>query len=424
MKRQLTIVGALAFVLAAGGVAPAATITGVSIEDVSSELTTNFNRAAVHTVNESGLGVSGPGTHTNQPDGYMWLSAGNGCCGDPPDPHVTAGDGLAHITFDLGDNYDLDSFHVWNYNEVASGLSTRGADNVTISVASSEGGSFTALPGPVGGDFTFAKATGLTSYTGETIDLSPYGAADDTRLIRFDINSSHSGDNDFAGLSEVQFDGALISGAVPIAVPNYSFQQPAQAAGKNNSPITDWTISGNGGGVFFPDGNGFGNPLPDPALGSQYAYLETPNNNAPSSITTTSPVATVAADTTYTLTAAVGYRNTSNRLPDNYLIELLVDGTPAASNTLDDARSIIPASTFMDLSTSFTSPSSGGTVGGALTIRLTHSTDDGTFRQGAYDNIRLTAEPTGSGVIPEPMTMLAVGLGLAGLGRYVRRRKA
>jgi hypothetical protein len=395
----------------AGDNAPAAVVTGVTIEDYSSELLGGFNRQAVHTVDGSGL-VGGQ--HGNVPDHYMWLTKGTYQAPNDPLP--------ARITFDLEGNYDLDSFHVWNYNEHSGNpalFTKRGANDVTISVASSEGGAFTSL-----GSFNFAQANGTTTYAGETIDLSPYAAADNTRLVRFDVTSSHGGDNNFAGLSEVQFRDASVASPV---VPNFSFEDPAQSPGRNNSggngnttAITGWTISGNGAGVFFPNGNGgLGNPLPAPADGSQYAFLETPNNNSPTSITTTAPVGTVAANTIYTLTTAIGHRNTSIRLPDNYLIELLVDGIPVASNSLLNAHTNIQASSFMDLSASFTSPSSGSLVGGAMWIRLTHATDDGLFRQGAFDNVRLTAS-----VIPEPSTFLIWSL-LAGLGVGLgwRRRK-
>ena len=152
----------------------------LTIEDFSSELTSGFDRRADYAVDGSGLNG---GAHGVNPDGFMWLSNGTFSGGTDPLP--------AHITFDLGDNYDLDNFHVWNYNEAAAGLSTRGANLVEISVANSESGSFSSL-----GQFNFAQATGLATYTGETIDLSSFAEADNTRLIRFDILSNHGGDND------------------------------------------------------------------------------------------------------------------------------------------------------------------------------------------------------------------------------------
>ena len=41
----------------------------------------------------------------------------------------------------------------------------------------------------------------------------------------------------------------------------------------------------------------------------------------------------------------------------------------------------------------------------------------------AFDDVKLDGEAAGSPVIPEPMTMLAVGLGITGLGGYIRKRR-
>jgi len=179
----------------------AATIVGVTIEDVSSEIAT-FARTADNTINGSAFEPNGTGTHgasTANGNG-MWLSQGNFVSGGAPfDPLP------AHITYDLEDNYDLSSFTVWNYNE--NNATGRGANGVTVSVASSEGGSFTALAGIT----TFAQAPGNdTTNFGETFDLTSLVAAGNVRLLRIDITSNHSGDFDFAGLSEIRFDGAAV----------------------------------------------------------------------------------------------------------------------------------------------------------------------------------------------------------------------
>ncbi len=178
---------------------PADLITGVTIEDYSSQLVDNFDRQALHTVDGSGL--TG-GYHGNAPDPTMWLTHGTYRAPNDPLP--------AQITFDLEAVYDLDRFHVWNYNEVGGTFTNRGADDVTISVASAAGGPFTSL-----GNFNFAKADGTSAYAGETIDLSAYAAADNARLVRFDITSNHNGDADFAGLSEVQFSGDFVAEPPP-----------------------------------------------------------------------------------------------------------------------------------------------------------------------------------------------------------------
>lgn len=198
-----------AIVTVAFSAAPAkAAITGVSINSVSSELVGPFDRTAVHMIDGSGFD-EGTGFHINAPDaggglppgspGTMWLS--NGVFAAPNDPLPT------FVVFDLGGNYNMDSIRVWNYNETRlAALTGRGSNSVDISVSSSVGGLFTSL-----GNFTFNQATGSeTTDFSQIVDIAALGAADNTRLIRFDILSNHGGDNEFAGLSEVRFNGNAV----------------------------------------------------------------------------------------------------------------------------------------------------------------------------------------------------------------------
>lgn len=184
-----------------GGIVDAATIAGVTIHDVSSELTTSFDRDAVHAVDGSGLtGLQ----HTSADDFFMWLNSGNGCCGDPADP-TAAGVG-AVITFDLGANYDLNSMRVWNYNESPVGFTARGANEVEILIDDEVAGtSFVSV-----GNINLSQAPGSNTYTGEVVDFVAEAInANNVRLLRFNITSNHGGDNEFIGLSEIQFDGVL-----------------------------------------------------------------------------------------------------------------------------------------------------------------------------------------------------------------------
>lgn len=161
-------------------------IQDVTIEGVSSQFS---GRLAVDTIN--GTGFNGAtGIHDNSPTN-MWL---------------TNGTATGQITYDLGDVYDLDSLNVWNYNEVpgVALFSQRSARDVTISVASSEGGPFASL-----GNFVFEMAPGIDSNFGQFIDLSAFSLAGNVRLVRFDITSNYDGDN-YVGLSEVRFSGTLV----------------------------------------------------------------------------------------------------------------------------------------------------------------------------------------------------------------------
>ena len=58
-----------------------------------------------------------------------------------------------------------------------------------------------------------------------------------------------------------------------------------------------------------------------------------------------------------------------------------------------------------------------------LTLVSTDAGNGYSFDQILFGAPKLTLAPTSTGVIPEPMTMLAVGLGVAGLGGYVRKRR-
>ena len=201
-----------------------------------------------------------------------------------------------------------------------------------------------------------------------------------------------------------------------ITVPNFSFEVPdVNPASVATGAPPGWTLVGIGG-VFQPSGSqGFVDtaPLSAPAQGDQYAYLNA-NNAVPGTVLTSeNPLTTVSSGTTYTLTAALGHRFFTNLQPDDYQIELLVDGVSLASTTLVNAYDNITPGTWENLSTSFTAAASGG----ELTIRLSHFSDDPTERQGAFDNIRLDA----TAAVPEPNTLL--GMLALFVTSFLRRRK-
>lgn len=392
--------------------AKATPITGVTIEDFSSELTAGVGaatRLAVDSINATGMAG---GQHNTDP-ALMWEVQGTFSGGTDVAPW--------HITYDLEGNHKLNAIRVWNFNEAGS-LSTAGAKNVEIRVSPTGNvADLVKLNKP--GDFVFTQAPGAANYGGFNVDLTGVTNAsllNNVRLVRFDILTNHGQVANLVGLSEVQFNAATPNG--PIAVPNFSFESPAQSAGVNNSggagnttAITGWTVQSGLGGVFFPNGNGgLGNPLPGTANGSQYVFAESADNAQVTSFLLTSPLGAIE-DGTYTLTVALGHRNTGNRLPDNYRIEILGDNGVLATAELLNALNVIPASSFVDLTVSY--KASASDLGKALNLRLTHSTDDGVFRQGAFDNVRLSFLAS----VPEPATASMALLGMGGL--MLRRRR-
>jgi hypothetical protein len=173
---------------------PPANLLPATIHSVSSELVTSFQRGADNIVNGNGLNPDG--THSIGPDGNMWLNAGNGCCGDETDP---LGPG-AEIVFDMGSVVSLDSMKVWNYNENLPGrdeLLLRGVALADILVAG-EDLNFSTFASEV--EFELAPGDDLTEF-GQVIDMAGANA----RYVKLSLLSNHGGDNDFLGLSEVQF---------------------------------------------------------------------------------------------------------------------------------------------------------------------------------------------------------------------------
>ncbi len=184
-----------------------------TIQDFSSEFNIGAtDRRAIHAVDGTGLDTSTtPPGHTNQPNGTMWLNTGDGSAGGTADPHIN-GD-LAQITFNLGGLSSVDSFRVWNYNEL-NGFNNRSANTLTISIATSAGGPFTLLtdPSSMTTTFTFLQAPGTTGYQGQLFTFStPFQAG----FVRFDIKTNYGpdpggSDHGFVGLSEIQFYGAPV----------------------------------------------------------------------------------------------------------------------------------------------------------------------------------------------------------------------
>ena len=196
MHRKPLFAAAAALTLTAVS-ADAATITGVTIEAVSSEFG-NGLRNAENLINGSGFDEAN-GFHSNAGGNNInWINDLN--------------TGFPHsVTFDLEANYDLDSVKVWNWNTLDT--LDAGVKDVTISVASSVGGSFTSL-----GAFVLTIAPGADNVDfGQVIDLSGFAAADDARLVKFDITTNHGfSAYPLAGLSEVRFDAVPEPGSLAL----------------------------------------------------------------------------------------------------------------------------------------------------------------------------------------------------------------
>jgi len=166
----------------------------ISIDPVNGVFVSSqwVNRDGDHLVNGSGLTA---GQHNTNPDGFMWHTA-----------NEVAG---AWVVFDLGAVYQVNSIDVWNHNSsIGVNETRRGINALTVQYGNALYGSTnTATANTVAGITNFAEATGLATYTGQNFNaFTPFTA----QFIAFEIDSNHAGDN-FVGLSEVQFNGTLVS---------------------------------------------------------------------------------------------------------------------------------------------------------------------------------------------------------------------
>lgn len=187
-----------------GGNAGPAEVTGVTIANFSSESTGVEDQTAANLINSSGLTN---GQHGVAAVGTMWRTRGTLL--NPKDPLPV------HVTFDLGSAQNLTAINVWNYNgNTSSNETNRGARNVQISVASSVGGTFTAV-----GTHEFAQASGLATDAGTNIAF----LQSNVRMVRFDITSNWGGSYAYTGLSEVKFfnDGLSVPPLYRADIPNF-----------------------------------------------------------------------------------------------------------------------------------------------------------------------------------------------------------
>lgn len=169
-----------------------APIPGVTIHNVSAEMNEwGWDLRAVHLVDGSGL--TGDTHGTCYDNSTCWQ---NGAWGGLP----------ASVTFDLNGTYTLDSMRIWN-GYWGNYQSARSANEVLINTSPN------ASDWTNRGTFNFTMAPdSQVAYSGFV--LGSFGWQD-TRYIRFTLNSNHGG-GDCSGcltMAEVQFFGT--ANAVP-----------------------------------------------------------------------------------------------------------------------------------------------------------------------------------------------------------------
>ena len=229
--------------------------------------------------------------------------------------------------------------------------------------------------------------------------------------------------------------------AVPLGVGNHSFEtDPNDNFEFYFGNPTGWSLIDNGnivdgagdvqGTLTVTGSSYFGGSAPD---GDNVAILFIGSDVGTSEIGLGQVLGDVlTANTTYTLTVAVGNINSGptqqfgnfdlSGFP-GYRIELLAGGTVLASDS-EGIASPISEGVFADRTVSYTASAADALLGQSLEIRLynTNLTDPafpGVDLEVDFDNVRLDAEPV---TVTAPAALGLFGLGIAGLGLLVRRR--
>jgi hypothetical protein len=208
----------------------------------------------------------------------------------------------------------------------------------------------------------------------------------------------------FAGLSLVTL--ASTRGA-SVVIQNSQFDSPAlNSGGYTGNTFTDG-FTFNFAGVEYPDPsagqfNFSGGLLPSPGTGHQYAFM---NGILPTDGTSYmyQDVGALQANTTYTMTVALGWRNDQGA---GAIVLGLVNGISYDPNTSVSLAASTPfvatlQGQFQDVSLTFTT---GDTVSGDLTIYIQNATNGTGTGATAIDNVRLDAT-----AVPEPTIPFLLG---------------
>jgi PEP-CTERM motif len=195
-----------------------------------------------------------------------------------------------------------------------------------------------------------------------------------------------------------------------------------------NGPVTGWTFQADEqAGVISANTSTY---FPTNSSGADGSYIGFFNNSGSAQVAqafpSTPPVASIAANTTYTLTVALGNEVGTGNYKDtgNFRIQFYDNAARSEAGTtylITQSDPIAPPDgTLTDYSISFTTGAAATDTRVGLPlipqIQLFSVDNNGAHVQSPFDNVRLTAT-----AVPEPAALSLVGMGAMA---FLRRRRA
>lgn len=216
----------------------------------------------------------------------------------------------------------------------------------------------------------------------------------------------------------------LMANAIPINVPNASFEAPSSPTqtSTNFNIVPGWVFNVQNGSAFGTGSISSNFTSAGASAGNDYAFINNDYPNVTDTMTSAASLGTITPNTTYTLTFALGNRNGNGLYdnPGNVSVSLLANGVPFATDMVSNGT--VPNGTFEDFTLSYTTPASAAIIGDNLKIQFATLPEQGTAYQPGFDNVTLSdvAVPA----VPEPKSSALLVAGGFALWWLMRRKRA